>query len=317
MTGIFISYKREDLAAVQRFVQGLREAGQDVWWDQDIAPDDPWEATIERQLEAASVVIVAWSTAAVASENVKAEARRARTKGKLIQVFVEACEPPLFFGERQGVDLSGWRGDTSDQRFQTVLTAAHAIQAGRKPPLGVGYAPKRSNVLAWIVPAGAIASGTLALVANLGGARDTVCSISAITEPCVRYGLIAEEAEIPPPADPAAIFAAERVRLLDGLNGRWARGDLDPLTGKPRDCSQSLSIEVVTSEDGVTRIRLTAEGFESRDQVESAADGVIRVSGRDATGVVKDGRYEPNGDQLTYTSGGVPTTLYRCPAEPG
>jgi adenylate cyclase len=59
----------------------------------------------------------------VASENVKAEARRARTQGRLLQVFVEACEPPLFFGERQGVDLKHWSGAASDPAFQTVLKA--------------------------------------------------------------------------------------------------------------------------------------------------------------------------------------------------
>ena len=78
-----------------------------------------WEVTIEQQLRVAKVVIVAWSPAAVASENVKAEARWARQQGRLLQVFVEACEPPLFFGERQGVDLKAW----SDAAFQRVFAA--------------------------------------------------------------------------------------------------------------------------------------------------------------------------------------------------
>ncbi len=95
MADVFISYKRENQDAVQRVVQGARNAGLSVWWDQDIAPDAPWEQTIESELTNAKVVIVAWSQAAVASENVKAEARRARNQGKLIQVYVEACEPPL------------------------------------------------------------------------------------------------------------------------------------------------------------------------------------------------------------------------------
>jgi len=123
MSDVFISYKRENLAAVNRLVEGLRAEGIGVWWDQDIPPNAQWEATIERELAAAKLVIVAWSPAAVASENVKAEARWARQQGRLLQVFVEACEPPLFFGERQGVDLKHWSGEASDAAFRAVLEA--------------------------------------------------------------------------------------------------------------------------------------------------------------------------------------------------
>jgi adenylate cyclase len=130
MSDVFISYKRENLAAVNRLVQALRAEGVSVWWDQDIQPNAPWEATIERELAAAKLVIVAWSPASVASDNVKAEARWARGQGRLLQVFVEPCEPPLFFGERQGVDLNGWSGAASDPAFRTML---QAIRAGPTP----------------------------------------------------------------------------------------------------------------------------------------------------------------------------------------
>jgi adenylate cyclase len=123
MTDVFVSYKRENLAAVGRLVEALRAEGIGVWWDQDIPPNAAWEATIERALAAAKLVIVAWSPAAVASDNVKAEARWARGQGRLLQVFVEPCEPPLFFGERQGVDLKHWSGATPDPAFQSVLGA--------------------------------------------------------------------------------------------------------------------------------------------------------------------------------------------------
>src|SRR5271163_1515142 len=126
MSEVFVSYKRENLTAVGRLVEALRAEGVGVWWDQDIAPNAAWEATIERQLAAAKLVIVAWSPAAVASENVKAEARWARQQGRLLQVFVEACEPPLFFGERQGIDLKHW----SDAAFRSVLDAVRTWPDG-------------------------------------------------------------------------------------------------------------------------------------------------------------------------------------------
>ena len=123
MPDVFLSYKREDRAAASRLLEGLRAAGLDLWWDADIPPDAPWEATIEGALADARVVLVCWSKAAVASDNVRSEARWAREQGKLFQAFLEPCTPPLFFGERQGVDLSGWSGDVADPRFGRLVTA--------------------------------------------------------------------------------------------------------------------------------------------------------------------------------------------------
>src|SRR5438270_691455 len=48
MADVFISYKREDAARVRKLVAALREAGLDVWWDEDIPPSAPWEATMAR-----------------------------------------------------------------------------------------------------------------------------------------------------------------------------------------------------------------------------------------------------------------------------
>ena len=131
MSDVFISYKRENLAAVGRLVEALRAEGVGVWWDQDISLNVAWEAAIEQALAAAKLVIVAWSPAAVASENVKAEARWAQAQGRLLQVFVEACEAPLFFGERQGLDLKNWSGGARDPAFRALL---QAVRAGPTTP---------------------------------------------------------------------------------------------------------------------------------------------------------------------------------------
>src|SRR5438874_13193221 len=137
MADVFISYKRQDAARVRKLVAALREAGLDVWWDEDIPPSAPWEATIEQALAGAKAVIVCWSPASVASENVRSEARVAREDGRLIQVFVKPCTPPLFFGERQGFDLSSWRGKADDPRIATLTNkirqvAGERIEAGER-----------------------------------------------------------------------------------------------------------------------------------------------------------------------------------------
>lgn len=140
---VFVSYKRENIDRVRDLVAALRGEGLDVWWDQDIPPHAPWETTIEARLIAAKVVIVCWSKAAVASENVRAEARVARADNRLVQTFVEACTPPLFFGERQGVDLSIWDGDSADPRYRALAEAVRALYDGRQP--GAGISIKRTS----------------------------------------------------------------------------------------------------------------------------------------------------------------------------
>lgn len=298
MSDLFISYKRENLQQVQPLVQALRANGVEVWWDQDIAPDAPWEATIERELAAAKAVIVAWSQVSVTSENVKAEARRARTQGKLIQVFVEKCETPLFFGERQGVDLTNWTGSASDSRFQAVLAAVRAVIAGKRPPEGVGYAPKQRAPWGVLTALFIGVSAVLGFVSNLGGARDAVCSIASVHQFCLDRGLITGDA-----ANPAQI----RARLLASVNGDWGRQD--------RNCADTVNYSVAHGADGFDRITATAPNFQTVSQVIAAENGVIvaRDTAPSTTGAREQWEFHPDGDRLTvYDKDGVATTLVRC-----
>jgi len=132
MADVFLSYKREDEAKVCKLVAALRHAGLETWWDEDIPPSAPWEATIERELARAKAVIVCWSPAAVASDNVRSEARVAREDGRLIQVFLKPCQPPLFFGEQQALDVSRWRGNADDPRIARLIETARKVAAGER-----------------------------------------------------------------------------------------------------------------------------------------------------------------------------------------
>lgn len=131
MTDVFLSYKREDAPRVRKLVAALRAAKLDVWWDDDIPASAAWEATIEKALAGAKAVIVCWSPASVASENVRSEARVAREDGRLIQVFLKSCSPPLFFGERQGIDLANWRGDPGDARIAKLVETVRQGSIGQ------------------------------------------------------------------------------------------------------------------------------------------------------------------------------------------
>lgn len=309
MADIFISYKRDDLATAQRIVRGLRARGLSVWWDQDIPPAAPWEATIEHELESATVVIVAWSRASAASDNVKAEARRARNQGKLIQVFVEPCDPPLFFGEHQGLDLGGWSGDIQDGRFETLLAAAHALIAGMAPPQGVGYARRKSSRRATPV---AIAVLGVAVLGAIGGALSLhpggVCGLGLARSLCRSVGAT----EPPAPAtDPARSAAAARAALLGKVSGVWG---LPSEAGRP-----ACAVKFVY---GVERrgpddfIRLRGLGVESVGRVVSAERGSIftrTVTPASQAGTQWELRLE--GDRLIQVDAtNVSTTLVGCPS---
>ncbi len=313
MADIFLSYKRENLAKVQPLVQALRASGLSLWWDQDIAPDAPWEATIERELAAAKLVIVAWSPAAVASENVKAEARAARTAGKLIQVFVEPCAPPLFFGERQGVDLSSWSGQASDPPLQTLLEAVRAVLAGRKPPEGVGYAAKKRSPWGVITAIALGVSAALGIIANLSTARDFVCGLGPVRGLCLAYGLIA------PPADPDAEAAKARAALLAKIEGVWglparAEGEVRGLPSRPA-CTQ-VSNYSVSARGGEDFVLVRMGEYESTGRVVSVDVAAGAIFTRTLTPIAEagaQGELRPEGDRLTSLDArGVATILVRC-----
>lgn len=169
MPQIFISYARVDRTKVVRLVAVLRKLGFSPWWDDDIPPGASWEETIARALADAQAVVVCWSPASIASENVRSEARVARGLGRLVQVFLHPCDPPLFFGERQGIDLTDWNGsarhphmDRLKQALQSAITSPAPSDAKPLPET-----PRRRH-LRLPLRTTAVAAGALTLVA-LGG----------------------------------------------------------------------------------------------------------------------------------------------------
>ena len=289
MADVFISYKSDDRTDVQRLVVGLRAHDLAVWWDQDIPPGAPWEATIERELKDAVATIVVWSPRSVASENVKAEARWARREGRLVQVFVAHCVPPLFFGESQGVNLQNWGGDLSDHRFQAVVTALRAIVAGKAPPEGVGYSPARRR-WRWRVAVGGLAASVVALVLAVTVGRPP--------------------APPTPTLDPAAAAARARQKLLQSIEGSWDR--------QGGTCATPVSIRTATDPKGITTITVSGpRDFKSAGQVITTVDGDVLTRAIDAVhgGAGQAWEYQPNGALMTVVDGrGVHTPLVRCPA---
>jgi hypothetical protein len=110
MSDIFLSYAREDQVWVERLASHLEKSGWSVWWDRRLQAGDPFDGVIEREVEAARVVLVLWSTHSVNSVWVKAEATAAQHQNKLVPVLIEPVRIPIPFNAFHTADLTGWDG---------------------------------------------------------------------------------------------------------------------------------------------------------------------------------------------------------------
>ncbi len=128
---IFFSYSRHDEALARVIVDILKAEGFTVWWDQDIEPDEPWAETIEKRLFGAKLVVVGWSPTAVASEAVREEARWAKNHGTLLQIFLRVCNPPLFFGERQIINMESWFNENNWEPIEKAIKYVRTILSNK------------------------------------------------------------------------------------------------------------------------------------------------------------------------------------------
>ena len=133
MADIFISYARADRAVVEKFANAFESEGYSVWWDHRIEAGSDFSKDIERELNAAKIVIVCWSKAANESPWVKDEASAAREQGKLIPVHLDAERPPMGFRHFQAIDMSGWRGDAGAPSFVELSNAITSRLTGEAP----------------------------------------------------------------------------------------------------------------------------------------------------------------------------------------
>jgi formylglycine-generating enzyme required for sulfatase activity len=122
VANVFISYKKEDSASAERIAAALRNQGLSVWWDDHLTARESWDATIEKEIEAAAAVVVLWTARSVTSEWVRTEAHYAAERGKLVPVRLDDCPIPIAFFLRQTIQLSGWEGDDQHRQWRKLLT---------------------------------------------------------------------------------------------------------------------------------------------------------------------------------------------------
>lgn len=132
MADVFISYKREEKARVERIAQGLCELGLSVWFDANLATGGAFHEEIDREVQAARCVLVCWTPEAVSSRWVMGEAQIGLDRGVLVPVFLAPVRLPSPFNTLHTSDLSGWTGAHGDPAWLALLDAigAHVGRAG-------------------------------------------------------------------------------------------------------------------------------------------------------------------------------------------
>ena len=122
MSDIFISYTREERTAARHFAECFAAEGFSVWWDAVPRSGETFDEVIEKELRAAKAVVVLWSPRSVTSRWVRAEATLADRANKLVPVIIETCNLPIIFELTHAANLADWTGDTSDNRWQTLIS---------------------------------------------------------------------------------------------------------------------------------------------------------------------------------------------------
>ena len=108
MATIFLSYASDDRERITPLVTALEAQGWSVWWDRAISSGSRWDDVIQREIDAASAVVVAWTRKSVASDWVRTECMEALGRDILFPVQLDDVSVPLAFRRTQAVDLTGW-----------------------------------------------------------------------------------------------------------------------------------------------------------------------------------------------------------------
>lgn len=150
MADIFLSYCSADRDIARKLVDSLSAEGLSVWWDDRLTPVEQWDRLIEKEIHAATAILVLWTPRAFESDWVRVEANFGHERKKLLQARIEDCDVPLRFTLLQWADLDAWlaTGDTKNWRklidWFRALTEARAPaprQAPAPPPVAMPSAP--------------------------------------------------------------------------------------------------------------------------------------------------------------------------------
>src|SRR5947208_2602170 len=129
MSHVFISYARSDEDVAKQIADGLREAGYEVWRDDELPAHRSYADVIEERIKGAKAVVVLWSAEAAKSQWVRAEADTARSALTLVQATLDGTIPPLPFNQIQCADLQKWDGQRTSPGWRKLTASVAALTA--------------------------------------------------------------------------------------------------------------------------------------------------------------------------------------------
>ena len=143
---IFLSYANPDRSRAKLFADLLSSCGWSVFWDGQIKAAADWRDVLQGELDKAGAVVVLWSEASVASDWVKEEAERGRSR--LVPVRIDEVELPLGFSGQQAVNLVGWRGGKVDDVDKLIAGVTEALGRPPKQRAKIPKSPSQKRRLA-------------------------------------------------------------------------------------------------------------------------------------------------------------------------
>ncbi|WP_265529282.1 TIR domain-containing protein [Sphingomicrobium marinum] len=182
MADIFLSYARADQARVEKLAVALEEAGYSLWWDRDIEGGHHFAKDIQRELELAKIIIVAWSKISVESHWVLDEAGYARDEGKLLPIALDNTLPPLGFRQVQALDFAKWPRDRAGlAKLTSALDRRLDRERQSEAPPSAATASRRpiALVIAAILVI-ALSIGAWFFTGGGGGNKDGITTIAVL-----------------------------------------------------------------------------------------------------------------------------------------
>src|SRR3954452_10185868 len=131
MSHVFISYARPDEALASEIADGLREAGYEVWRDDELPAHRAYADVIEERIKGAGAVVVLWSAEAAKSQWVRAEADTARSALTLVQATLDGTIPAMPFNQIQCADLQGWNAKNATSGWRKLLASVTELAGPR------------------------------------------------------------------------------------------------------------------------------------------------------------------------------------------
>ena len=151
MSHVFISYARADEPLARDIGDALREAGYEVWRDDELPAHRPYAEIIEERIKGAAAVVVLWSAEAARSQWVRAEADTARAALTLVQATLDGIIPPLPFNQIQCAQLKDWDGQRTHHGWSKLI-ASVAELAGPKSKPEASPRPSSRSVSICVLP---------------------------------------------------------------------------------------------------------------------------------------------------------------------